>query len=311
MNLGGRITGWNAGARAILGYTEGEILGRSGEVFFPHEDRVEGAFVAELCLAMEEGRAVNERWHLRRDGSRFWASGSMTSLLDGDGQLIGFLNMFRDNSVARAAEERRALLLDEMGHRVKNTLATVQAIATQTLRHGGVPEGVQKTFTDRLLALARSHDLLIHHAWDGALLAEVVERALLPYGGAERATVSGPPVRLPAEAVEMLGLAFHELATNAAKYGSLSVSEGRVEVGWSLRRTVSGTRLADIVWRERDGPAVTSPLTRGFGSRLLERGVVQDLGGTVRLHFHPDGLECRIYLPIGTPQEGNSDGLSR
>ncbi len=310
MNLGGRITGWNAGARAILGYTESEVLGRSGELIFPHEDRAEGAFVTELCRAMEEGRALNERWHLRRDGSHFWASGSMTPLLDGDGQMVGFLNVFRDNSAGRTAEERRALLLDEMGHRVKNILATVQAIAAQTLRRG-VPDGVRETFTDRLLALARSHDLLIHHAWDGALLAEVVERALLPYGGAERAAVDGPPVRLPAGAVEMLGLAFHELATNAAKYGALSASEGRIEVGWNLRRAVSGTRLADIVWREHDGPAVTSPLTRGFGSRLLERGVVQDLGGMVKLDFRPEGLECRICLPIGKTPDGDGDGLSR
>ena len=163
MNPDGRVTGWNAGARTILGYEEAEILGRSGEVFFPAEDRSEGVFVRELCRAMEEGRALNERWHLKRDGSRFWASGSMMPLLDGEGYAKGFLNVFRDNTAVQAKEERRALLLAEMGHRVKNTLATVQAVAILTLGRA-VPSDVREMLTARLLALARSHDMLFWSA---------------------------------------------------------------------------------------------------------------------------------------------------
>ena len=308
INLGGRITGWNSGARAILGYSDGEILGRSGEVFFPAEDRAAGVFTGELCRAMENGRATNERWHLRRDGSRFWASGSMMPLLGGEGQVEGFLNVFRDNSAVRAENERRALLLAEMGHRVKNTLATVQAVANQTLRRGGVPEEVREAFTARLLALARSHDLLTRGEWSGAPLTDVLEVVLLPYGGTERAALGGPPARLPARAVEMLTLAFHELATNAAKHGALSVPGGRIEVRWSLRCTKGGTRMADITWQERGGPPVSPPASRGFGSQLLERGLMHDLGGTVKLHFHPEGLECRICLPIVPAEnEGAND----
>ena len=305
MNLGGRITGWNAGARNILGYGDAEILGRSGEVLFPAEDRAEGAFVAELCRAMEEGRAPNERWHVRRDGSRFWASGAMLPLLDAEGRAEGFLNVFRDDTTARAEEERRTLLLAEMGHRVKNTLATVQAVAVQTLHRAGVPRETQDAFTARLLALARSHELLERGDQDGAPLAEVVERALSPYGGSGRTVLAGPSVRLPANAVEMLGLAFHELATNAAKYGALSVPAGRVEVRWDLRRTKGSTRLADIVWREHEGPPVVPPAGRGFGSRLLERGLTSDLGGTVKLDFRPEGLECRICMPVTPATEGD------
>jgi PAS domain S-box-containing protein len=304
LNLEGRITGWNEGARAILGYGDAEILGRSGEVFFPAEDRARGVFVQELCRALEKGRAPNERWHLRRDGSRFWASGSMMPLLDGDGQPEGFLNVFRDNTETRAEEERRALLLAEMGHRVKNTLATVQSVAMQTLHRAGVPSEVQMAFTDRLIALARSHDLLLRGGWEGALLADVVERALSPYGGPGRAQLGGPPVMLPPNAVEMLGLAFHELATNAAKHGALSVPKGRVEVRWSLRRARSGTRLVDIVWREQDGPPVVPPTSRGFGSRLLERGLTHDFGSSVKLDFRPEGLECRLCLPVAPAADG-------
>lgn len=294
----GRITGWNEGARAILGYADAEILGRSGEVFFPAEDRAKGVFVQELCRAVEEGRALNERWHLRRDGSRFWASGLMMPLRDGDGAPEGFLNVLRDNTAVRAEEERRALRLAEMGHRVKNVLATVQAIASQTLRHAGVPTAVQETLLQRLMALAGSHDLLIRGGWEGASLTDVVERALSPYGGSDRVMVDGPPARLAADAVEMLNLAFHELATNAAKHGALSVPEGRVEVSWALRRTGRGTRLVEIDWRERDGPPVTPPKRQGFGSRLLERGLAQKVGGTVKLDFRPEGLECHICLPV-------------
>ncbi|MFC7738595.1 HWE histidine kinase domain-containing protein [Roseomonas sp. GCM10028921] len=304
LNLEGRITGWNEGARAILGYGDAEILGRSGEVFFPAEDRDRGVFVRELCLALENGRAPNERWHLRRDGSRFWASGAMMPLLDEDGQPAGFLNIMRDNTEARAEEERRALLLAEMGHRVKNALATAQAVALQTLHRAGVPPGVQTAFTDRLICLARSHDLLLRGGWEGAALADVVERALSPYVDAARARLGGPPVRLPAHTVEILGLAFHELATNAAKYGALSVAEGRVEVEWSLRRGRSGTRLVEIGWRESGGPPVAPPADRGFGSRLLERGLTHDFGGTVKLDFRPEGLECRICLPIAPGKDG-------
>ena len=298
MNLGGRVTRWNTGARVILGYADAEILGRSGDVFFPAEDRARGVFLDELCRALDDGHAQNERWHLRRDGSRFWASGTMMPLLDREGNAEGFLNVFRDNTATRAEDERRKLLLAEMGYRVKNTLATVQAVAGQTLRRAGVPREVQETFGARLVALARSHDLLIRSDWEGAPLAEVVERALLPYGSSDRVKPSGPPVHLPASVVEMLGLAFHELATNAAKYGALSVPDGEIEVRWSLLPAKCGPEHVEIVWVERGGPPVTVPANRGFGSRLLEQGLSQNSGGAAKLVFRPEGLECRICLPV-------------
>lgn len=300
MNLDGRITGWNQGARLILGYGEAEILGRSGEILFPAEDRAAGAFVGELLRAREEGCAPNERWHLRRDGSRFWASGAMTPLHDADGKVAGFLNILRDNTRVRAEEERRALMLAEMGHRVKNALTTVQAVALETLRRAEVPADVQTAFTDRIVALAQSHDLLLGEHCDGVPLMRVIERAVLPYGGADRTVLSGAPVRLPANTVEMLSLAFHELATNAAKHGALSVPQGRVEVCWTTRRVQNGPHLLEIVWHEHDGPVVVPPASRGFGSRLLERGLPYEFDGAVTLHFRPEGLECRISLPVAT-----------
>lgn len=297
LDLEGRVTGWNQGARAILGYEEAEILGRSGELFFTAEDRAAGVFLRELCRAMEEGRAVNERWHLRRDGSRFWASGLMMRL-DAGGRPDGFLNLLRDHTEAHAEAERRALLVAEAGHRIKNLLAAVQAVAAQTLRQAGVPMVVQRALEQRLLALADAQTLLVGEGGDGAPLAALVQRALAPYDGPGRVAMDGPPLRLPAPLVQMLHLALHELATNAAKHGALSVPAGSVEVAWHLQQAADGARHLAILWRERGGPPLQRPWRRGFGSQLLERELAPRLEGTVTLDYRPEGLECRIRLPF-------------
>ena len=298
MDLRGRISSWNAGARKVLGYVEAEILGRSGEIFFAPEDRAEGVFVAELSLALDRGRAVNERWHLRRDGSRFWASGLMLPLMDEDGQPHGFLNILRDGSEMRAEAERQALIQAELAHRVRNTLSLAHVIAVQTLRHTDGPEAFQAEYASRLQALGRSHEMLAQGGWDGAPLRKVIEHALTPHRhGPGRVSIEGLPVRLASAAVVKLSLAFHELTTNAAKYGSLSVPEGTVEVTWALLRPDGGRRMLEIVWRERGGPAVRPPERRGFGSRLLEQSLQHEFGCTVTLAYEPEGLECRIGLP--------------
>ena len=178
MDNDGCVTGWNAGAQKIMGYTEAEILGRSGNIVFTSEDRVSGKFDAELRRAAETGRASNERWHLRRDGTRFWASGMMMPLLDADGHLQGFLNILRDRTEMRAEMERRELLMAEMNHRIKNTFAMVQAVAAQTRRHTQTAAEFQTAFGARLMVLARSNDVLIRADWHDAPLREVIESVL-------------------------------------------------------------------------------------------------------------------------------------
>ncbi len=295
----GRVTSWNEGARRTLGYEAAEILGRPGEVWFLPEDRAAGVLTLEMCRALEHGRAENERWHLRVDGSRFWASGLMMPLPEGGAGPAGFLNILRDNSRIQAEVEHRELLLAELNHRVKNTLATVQSIAAQTVRNTGLPSAFRESFEARLLALARSHDMLTRSGWDGAPLHEVAWETLRPHDGVPgRVVVGGPAVRLAPNAVVTLGLAFHELATNAAKYGALSAPGGQVEVSWTLSRSNRNAPLVAITWRERGGPLVRPPERRGFGSRLLERGLTQEFGGTVRLDFAPAGVECQICLPL-------------
>ena len=293
----GCVTSWNAGAHAITGYAEAEILGRSGDVIFTSEDRASGRFAAGLRRAAETGCARNERWRLRRDGTRFWASGTMTPLLDADGRLQGFLNILRDRTAVRAAAERRELLMAEMSHRIKNTFAMVQAVAAKTYRHTGTAAEFQAAFGARLMVLARSNDLLTRTDWHDAPLRDVIESALGAHGGEPgRITVAGPPVLLGADLAVTVSLAFHELATNAVKYGALCGSAGRVDVSWTTGPSREDACKVDIVWRERGGPVVAPPQHRGFGSQLLEKGMPS--GGTVKLDFQPEGLECRICLPL-------------
>jgi PAS domain S-box-containing protein len=297
MDADGCVTSWNVGAQAIMGYAEAEILGRSGDVIFTAEDRSNGRFTTELRRAAETGRASNERWHLRRDGTRFWASGLMMPLLDAHGQPHGFLNILRDRTEVQAAVERRELLMAEMSHRINNTFALVQAVAMQTRRHTETVAEFGTVFGARLGVLARSNEVLTRANWHDTPLGDVIESALAAHGGEPgRITVEGPSVLLGANLAVAVSLSFHELATNAVKYGALSVPAGRVGISWTTGRTRKGACKVDIVWRERGGPMVEPPVRRGFGSHLLEKGVPS--GGRVKLDFRPRGLECRMCLPL-------------
>ncbi|MCR5874627.1 PAS domain-containing protein [Phenylobacterium sp. J426] len=190
------------------------------------------------------------------------------------------------------AERQQKLLVDELNHRVKNTLATVQAIAAQTLRSADDLETFRIAFESRLMALSATHDLLTATSWRSAKLRDVLGVEFKPYGP-ERYRLQGPDVALsPAEALA-LGLLFHELATNAAKYGALSTSAGCIEVDWAV-----GAKSLELSWRERGGPTVAPPQRRGFGSRLIERSLKGALGGEAVLDFSPEGLVCRINLPL-------------
>lgn len=190
------------------------------------------------------------------------------------------------------AERQQKLLVDELNHRVKNTLSTVQAIAQQTLRSTPTPAAFRDAFESRLMALSATHDLLTAAGWRAADLCDVLLVELRPFS-ADRYSIEGPDVDLsPAETVA-LGLVFHELATNAAKYGALAMPEGRVEVRW----TWADGRV-DLVWTETGGPPVAPPTRRGFGSRLIEKSLEGQLGGQARLEFAPAGLICRVSLPV-------------
>jgi two-component sensor histidine kinase len=202
----------------------------------------------------------------------------------------------------RRNEARLKLLVDELNHRVKNTLATVQSIATQVLHGTPVNHEAREAIEERLMALSRSHNLLTHEKWEAASLADVAGQALEPFRrerGSARFTLEGAPLRLPPKQALALGMAFHELATNAAKYGALSGETGHVRLAWA----VADGRLR-LAWHERGGPPVRPPSHKGFGSRLIERGLAHELEGRVRLDYAREGLACEIDMPLpeGKPQ---------
>lgn len=204
---------------------------------------------------------------------------------------------FRDISERKRAEEHRELLLAELAHRVKNTLAVVQALASQTLRRSQSLEEFHETFAGRLSSLAAAHTLLLAENWQSVLLEELLLSALEGHMSAGRVQLErGPSVRLSANAALSVGMAIHELTTNATKHGALSRPAGQVRVAW--RVSIGTPATVGIHWLERGGPPVGPPEYRGFGSRLLAQ-LGRELGATVDFQWHREGLECRIVLPVG------------
>lgn len=423
LDLEGRITTWNTGARNILGWDEHEVIGRYTAFFFTPEDQGAGVPQDEMSTALAEGRAEDERWHQRKDGSRFWANGVLMPLRTGElqgylkilrdrtfrrrsedalresetrfrhmadsapaliwmtdalgqvtfanrhyehmfgcsatemlgdgwkttilpedlethqtafrtafcarqpfrtetrvwdkhhrvrwlrcegvprlsdtGEFLGYTGCNVDITEAKTAEEHLRLLVNELNHRVKNTLATVQSIASQTLRNAPTTTAARAALEQRLIALSRAHDVLTRENWEGADLWEVVGQAIEPYQGQgeSRFDVHGFNVRLPPQMALAIAMALQELCTNAVKYGALSNETGRIGIVWTLMNAPDGPRL-EMCWEERGGPPVSPPQRRGFGTRLIERSLAQELNGTVRIEFAPGGVVCALSAPL-------------
>ena len=214
---------------------------------------------------------------------------------DADGQVAGIFVQGNDVTDSVLAAQRQKLMIDELNHRVKNTLATVQSIAMQTARSHSDPASFAETFQARLMSLSHTHDLLTRSHWEGADLGDVLKHETEAHG-CHRVLANGPHLALPPAAALSLGMIFHELATNAAKYGALVTTEGRVMVDWSVSEVPE--RRLNLVWREIGGPAVTQPERRGFGSRLIERNVRHDLAGEVKLSYAIQGFKAEISVPL-------------
>lgn len=229
-------------------------------------------------------------------GESRWIASRGEVARDANGRAVLVRGAQQDITDRREAEGRLRLMVHELNHRVKNTLATVQSITMQSLR--GVDAAVRCALEDRLLALAVAHDVLTREGWVGADVDEVVAGVLAPHGGREdpRFLVSGPPLKLAPRAAVALSMALQELATNALKFGALSVPAGHVAIDWEV--SSNSTPHFRLLWKELGGPAVMPPARRGFGTQLVERSLAQDLGGTARIEFCPDGVVCRVEAPF-------------
>lgn len=231
-------------------------------------------------------------------GETRWVHARGRAALTGDeGGVRRMAGVSLDITARKQAEERQRLLVNELNHRVKNSLVAVQSIAAQTLRTSLSPELFQEAFESRILALSQTHDLLTRESWESASLRDVFDIELLALGGDNRVTFDYPSdIRLSPKAVVAMGMAVHELAMNASKYGALSTPEGKVRVEWRVEAAPSPTLR--LTWTERDGPAVSPPMRRGFGTRLLERGLAGELSGDVGLTYDSLGMICRMGLPM-------------
>lgn len=251
--------------------------------------------------AHEEGVPVEieYRVHHAASGRYRWVHESGLPLKRPDGSVREWVGAVTDIHERRQAEERQRLLLNELNHRVKNTLAIVISIVGQTLRSSPGPDEALKRIQSRLQALSKTHDLLNETSWDGATLRDVFKAELKPYQDADRRRVllEGVPVELEPKRAVALGLIVHELATNAAKYGALSRPDGRIEIRWEVS-DYGGAPQVNLTWQERGGPPVSKPRDNGFGSRLIERSVRGDLGGDAEAEWSPDGLVWRLSFPL-------------
>lgn len=303
----GRMLLANGSFLRFLGKSWAEVEGKTDAEFISDPAQAE-AVLANDRRIMETGQvhAFEELVGLDGGQPRTWLS-TKTPMRDLDGTTVGLVGVSIDITERKRIEERQRLMVNELNHRVKNTLATVQAIASQTLR--GADPALGRTLEGRLLTLAAAHDVLTRESWEGAELDDVATGALDPFGGRNsgRFVVSGPRVRLEPRAALALALGLHELCTNALKYGALSAEQGYVVVYWEITRDAEP--LLRLTWVEHGGPPVAVPARRGFGTRLVERSLAQDLGGTARIDFgDPEGIRCLIEVrlsevaaPTGAP----------
>jgi PAS domain S-box-containing protein len=288
------ITDINPAAAELMEAPREEIVGRPISDFVTPEGFEQTTRM--LRQKVERGGTTHHNLQVIARSGRImeWEINS-TLTLDPAGRPVGLHAIARDVTDRRRAEARQRLLVNELNHRVKNTLALVQGLALQSFRDGREPREARDAFQRRLAALAAAHDLLTRESWEGATLAGLIEAATAAHEEPERRIeAAGPEVVLGPKAAVSLAMALHELATNAAKYGALSAPNGRVAIGWEVANGQPGGARLKLEWREEGGPEVRPPATRGFGLRMIERALAADMAGGASLDFRREGLVCRI-----------------
>lgn len=289
-DLNGVIKSWNSGAEHLFGYTAEEVVGKPVTILIPEERIDEEPGILDR---IRRGERIDhyETVRRRKDGSLIEISLSVSPVRNANGQIMGASKIARDISERRRAQQKQMLLLNEMKHRIKNTLATVQALAMQTLR--GASPAELSAFNARLSALGSAHDLMTLESWNRMSLGDVVAAVLKPFEEQkqERVIASGfGDAWLDSTKSLMLSLVLHELATNGVKYGALSNDSGRVQLDWELDDNSGCVRLC---WRESGGPPVKPPERKGFGSKLIEKSLSH-----ATFEFHPEGLICTWEIAL-------------
>jgi PAS domain S-box-containing protein len=289
----------NASFLELSGYASKDVLGESLNAFMARGTDPD----AWNQLVTDPTKQDKEIHYRRKDGSEFWASVFMSPVLDASGTVVQHFVSLVDVTRHKQAQSTARILIEELNHRVKNTLATVMSIIDQTFRLSSDPKEIRASIASRVFALSRSHDLLNSRDWKTTGLHDIVNAALEPFevsnGAVKRIIVEGDNIKVSPKVTSALGIALHELATNAVKYGALSKEAGSVLITWAIK----GDHL-NMRWQEKNGPPVRPPSRKGFGSRVIERGLAYELQGTVNLDYLADGVVCRISMPAGGVSRG-------
>ncbi|WP_210485850.1 sensor histidine kinase [Microvirga antarctica] len=292
--------GWSTQAAILLGLSPDDLTTTLPAWKALVHPRDTDAVMAKLrAAATGDGDYEDEYRIVRGDEETRWINSKGRVFFDAVKRPVYFVGIFQDITERKQAENQQRLLLDELNHRVKNTLATVQSIAAQTHRSSPDPKQFRQAFEGRLFALSKTHDLLTRNSWQAADLHDIAEQELAPYrrDGDDRVHIEGPPVKLPPRHAINFGLVLHELVTNAVKYGALSPAGGILDLSWSIVTFAQSAEL-HLTWREHDGPPVKPSKHQGFGSRLIRRSIEGELAGAVTVSFAESGVSYVIVVPV-------------
>jgi PAS domain S-box-containing protein len=292
-DLDGVIAGWNKAAEGLFGYSAEEAIGQPGTLLIPPE-RLDEDYAILQCVRNGDRVDNFETVRRRKDGSLINVLLTISPIKDAEGKVVGAVKIARDITEHKRNEAQVVVLAREAEHRAKNLLSNVKAMVR--LSQSDTPEGLKKAIEGRIEALANVNSLFVQSRWAGAELGRLVEQELSAYSGSGgmRARIDGPSTILNPKLAQAMAIALHELATNAAKYGALSVAEGYVRVEWAL---AAGRRLV-LRWTEVGGPPVKPPTRSGFGIYVTETMIRDQLDGEVRLDWRAEGLACEIVIPM-------------
>ena len=296
----------NASFLALTGYTREDVLGEPLVAVMARGSQPDA--IPHLSAAFRKSYdGLQEIHFLRADGDDVWACVLRSPVKNEHGDTEQYFLSFHEITENIKAQREAQFLIDELNHRVKNTLATVQSIVGIAFRSSAEPEAIRAALESRLFALSRSHDLLNRVQWKDTGLADVVHAALEPFqvqdGLANRVVLKGENIKVSPKITLALSIALNELATNAVKYGALSNDAGSVLLEWSLGPTSDGPELT-VRWQERNGPPVRPPLHKGFGSQVIERGTPLELQAAVQLEYRPEGVVCTFHIPTQSAYHG-------
>ena len=296
-DLNSVITSWNPAAERLFGYTSEEAIGRSILMLIPDHLRAEEKEIIDRIRLGERVHSY-ETTRQRKGGEMIAVSLTVSPIKDAKGQIVGASKIARDITAARESERRIRLLMREVNHRVKNQFAVILSMVRETVNRTSDPATLEQRIRDRIMALSRSHDLLVSGEWLGAELADLIREHLAPFGSSERTELSGPRLTLKANAVQHLGMAFHELATNASKYGALRGNAGNIVVRWAINTDDK----FELTWEETSIPFPDDKRNeagrRGFGSVVLQRVTPQSLNGSASFDREPGQLRWILTAPL-------------